>query len=80
MTTCLGKSCSFGFVRVFRWRLSNFVICYSFPLGIKGRMWVVIATPDHCLSIFFTVVSVESSSPIYRRFIRDLILFPLLIY
>ena len=26
MTTCLGKSCSFGFsVRVFRGRLSNFV-------------------------------------------------------
>ena len=50
MTTCLGKSCSFGllcacFVNVYKF------VCASFPFGFEGGMWDLI--PDHCLSIFF---------------------------
>ena len=55
MTTCLGKSCSFGLPRV------PFVNCcqymYSvfsyFPFGFEGRMWdLIVSVPDHCLLIF----------------------------
>ena len=53
MTTCLGKSCSFGILCVFRKRLSIFV-CLSFPFGFEGGMWdLIILIPDHCLSIYF---------------------------
>ena len=34
MTTCLGKSCSFG--SCFSWA------CHSFPFGVEGEMWDVI--------------------------------------
>ena len=50
MTTCLGKSCSFGLLCV------SFVgicqnLCPSFPFGIEGRMWVVsVLISDHCLT------------------------------
>ena len=37
------------YLRVFRGRLSKFV-CPSFPFGVEGRMWVVIALIlDKCL-------------------------------
>ena len=42
MTTCLGKSSSFGFnVHVFRKQLS-ICVCASFPLGFEGGMWDLI--------------------------------------
>ena len=53
MTTCLGKSCSFGllcvsFVNVYQ------SVCY-FLFGFIGGMWnLIVITPDHCLSIYFT--------------------------
>ena len=48
MTTCLGKSCSFGLPRV------PFVNCCQFmyfPFGFEGRMWDV-SVPDDCLSFY----------------------------
>ena len=36
------------------WALVKFCVCPSFPFGIEGGMWDVIALiPDHCLSIHF---------------------------
>ena len=56
MTTCLGKSCSFGLLCVF---FVNFLqilcVCPSFPFGIEGGMWDVIALiPDHLMSVYFS--------------------------
>ena len=54
MTTCLGKSCSFGLPRV------PFVNCCQyvfscFPFGFEGRMWdLIVSVPDHCLSFYFS--------------------------
>ena len=53
MTTCLGKSISFGLPRV------PFVNCcqfmYYFPFGFEGRMWdLIVSVPDHCLSFYFS--------------------------
>ena len=34
------------------WALVKFCMCLSFPFGIEGGMWDVIALiPDHCVSI-----------------------------
>ena len=51
MTTCLGKSYSFGLLS---WALVKFCVCPSFSFGIEGGMWdVIVLIPDHCLSIYF---------------------------
>ena len=51
MTTCLGKSCSFGLLWV------SFVNVYqfaSFPYGFEGGVWdLIIFIPDHRLSFYF---------------------------
>ena len=54
MTTCLGKSCSFGFTaRAFRKQLSINVFS-SFPFAFEDRIWdVIVSVPDHCLSFYF---------------------------
>ena len=54
MTTCLGKSCSFGLpTGAFRKQLSVYVFSY-FPFGFEGRMWdLIVSVPDHCLSFYF---------------------------
>ena len=53
MTTCLGKSCSFGLLRVPCKLLSIYVFSY-FPFGFEGRIWdLVVSVPDHCLSSYF---------------------------
>ena len=50
MTTCLGKSCSFGLPRAFRKLLSVHVFSY-FPFGFEGMMWdLIVSVPDRCLS------------------------------
>ena len=56
MTTCLEKSCSFGFsASAFRKLLSVYVFSY-FPFGFEDRMWdLIVSVPDHCLSyLLFT--------------------------
>ena len=51
MTTCLGKSCSFGLPCV---SFVDVYVCSIFPVCIEGRMCVVIVSiPDNCLSIHF---------------------------
>ena len=53
MTTCLGKSYSFGLLCVFFVGVAKFCVCPSFSFDIEGRMWVVIVLiPDHCLFLF----------------------------
>ena len=55
MTTCLGKSCSFGLPRVPFVLLSIYVFSY-FPYGFEGRMWdLIVSVPDHCLSFYFAL-------------------------
>ena len=50
MTTCLGKSCSFGLPRV---PFVDYVFSY-FPFGFEGRMWdLIVSIPDNCLSFYF---------------------------
>ena len=50
MTTCLGKSCSFGLPRKL---LSIYVVSYL-PFGFEGRVWdLIVSVPDHCLSFYF---------------------------
>ena len=52
MTTCLGKSCSFGLPRVpfVDCLLSVYVFSY-FHLCFEGRMWdLIVSVPDHFLS------------------------------
>ena len=55
MTTCLGKSCSFGLPCV------PFVNCCQFmylviPFGFEGGMWgLIVSVPDHCLSFTFNL-------------------------
>ena len=51
MTTCLGKSCSFGLPRV---PFVNCCVFSYFPFGFEGRMWdLIVSVPDHCLSFYF---------------------------
>ena len=51
MTTCLGKSCSFGlpcmpFVNCCQFMY--LVLSLSFPFGFEGRIWDLIeSVPDH---------------------------------
>ena len=48
MTTCLGKSCSFGLLCV------SFVNVYSFPFGFDGGIRdLIVLVADHCLSFYF---------------------------
>ena len=53
MTTCLGKSCSFGLPQMWGKLLSVYVISY-FHFGFEGRMWdLIVLVHDHCLSFYF---------------------------
>ena len=48
MTTCLGKSCSFGLTL-----LSVYLFSY-FPFGFEDRMWdLIVSVPDYSLSFYF---------------------------
>ena len=55
MTTCLGKSCLFGFTsNAFRKLLSVYILSY-FPFGFEGRMWdLIVSVPNHCLLFYFS--------------------------
>ena len=56
MTTCLGKSCSFGLprVRAFRKPLSVYVFSY-FSFGFEGRIFdLIVSVPDLCLAFYFS--------------------------
>ena len=53
MTTCLGKSCSFGSLCVSFFNVLSVCVSSSFPFGSEGGMWdLILLIPDHCLSIY----------------------------
>ena len=53
MTTCLGKSCSFGLLCVSFMRVCQFVSSFFFTFGLYGVMWdLVVLVLDHCLSFY----------------------------
>ena len=53
MTTCLGKSCTFGTLCLSFVNVYQFVCEYlSFPFGFEGGMWdLIVLIPDHTLII-----------------------------
>ena len=54
MTTCLGKSCSFGLPRIAFRKLLSIYVFSCFPFGFEGRMWdLIVSVLDHCLSFYF---------------------------
>ena len=56
MTTCLGKSCSFGLPRVPFVNCCQILYLVIFPFGFKGRIWdLIVSVLDHCLSFNFNV-------------------------
>ena len=54
MTTCLGKSCSFGLLYMSFVNFGQILCVFVFPrFVIEGGMWdVIVLIPDHCLSIY----------------------------
>ena len=55
MTTCLGKSCSFGLPRVPFVNCCQFMYLVVSLFGFEGRMWdLIVSVPDHCLSFYFS--------------------------
>ena len=55
MTTCLGKSCSFGLLCVYFVGVCQvfFCSCPYFPFGFEGRMRdVIVLIPDNWFSIY----------------------------
>ena len=54
MTTCLGKSCSFGLLCVHFVNVYEFVCAVFFPFEFEGGMWdLIVLIPDHYFSIYF---------------------------
>ena len=65
MTTCLGKSCSFGLPRVPFVNCCQFYVFSYFPFGFEGRMCdLIVSVPDHCLSFYSAPSKDESPLPI----------------
>ena len=54
MTTYLGKSCSFGLLRMPFVNCRSIYVFSYFPFGFEGRMWdLIVSVPDRCLSFYF---------------------------
>ena len=67
MTTCLGKTCSFGLLCVFRERLS-ICMCASFPSGFEDGMWdLIVLLSDNYLSFYLLCLTDISDD----RFLND---------
>ena len=77
MTTCLGKSCSFGLPRVPFRKLLSIYIFSCFPFGFEGRMWdLIVSVPDHCLS-FYSVIRLSDN--IFEGFVVQILLLSVII-
>ena len=50
MTTCLGKSCLFGYCACLSWAFINLCVC-PFPYWFRGRD--VGLVPNDCLTFYF---------------------------
>ena len=60
MTTCLGKSCSFGLPRMPFVNCCLYVFSY-FPFGFEGRIWdLIVSVLDHCLSFYILYTCMEN--------------------
>ena len=57
MTTYLGKSCSFGLLRVPFVNCCQFMyLVIYFPFVFEGRSWdLIVLVPDHCLSFYLGI-------------------------
>ena len=64
MTTYLGKSCSFGLLRVPFVNCRQFMNLVFFPFGFEGRMWdLIVSVPDHCLSFYSLLICIIQMLP-----------------
>ena len=56
MTTCLGKTCSFGLLCVFCDDVCQIMCVLLSLLVFQGGMldWIILV-PDHCLSFYFVI-------------------------
>ena len=64
MTTCLGKSCSFGLLSVSFANIYQFLCVSFFPFWFCG--WeVIVLIPDHCLSIYFVTLESRKSQKLF---------------
>ena len=55
MTTCLGKSSSFGLPRVPFVNCCQFMYLVISLLVLRGRIWdLIVSVPDHFLSFYFS--------------------------
>ena len=70
MTTCLGKSCSFGLPRVHFVNCCQLMLFSYFLFGFEGRMWdLIVSVPDHCLPFYFMVDNVfRDASEVLKEF------------
>ena len=67
MTTCLGKSCSFGLPRVPFVNCCQCIYLVISPFGFVGKIWdLFVLVPGHCLSFYFSIKA--GSSPICSEF------------
>ena len=56
MTTCLGKSCSFGLPQVPIVNGCQFMYLVISPFGFEDKMCdLIVLVPDHCLSIILSL-------------------------
>ena len=54
MTTCHGKSCSFGLPRVPFINCCQFMYLVISLFGFEGMIWdLIVSVPEHCLSFYF---------------------------
>ena len=64
MTTCLGKSCSFGLPGVPFVNWCQYVFSY-FSFDLEGRTWdLIVSVPDHCLPFYFVAICWERAVPV----------------
>ena len=66
-----GKELFIRFIAsAFRGLRSVYVFSY-FPFGFEGRMWdLIVSVPDHCLSLYFTILHTQISSKFINLFSR----------
>ena len=63
MTTCLGKSCSFGLLRVPFLNCCQFLYLVVSLFGFEGTMWdLIVIVPDHCLSFYFVSIDKRTAN------------------
>ena len=58
MSTYLGKSCSFGLLRMPFVNCRQFMYLVISRLVSEGRIWdLIVSVPDHCLSFYFKPIN-----------------------